>query len=203
MIRESFISNLKSIDDSIVTYEAGSVTDAEKYRGKSIDVILLDYYLPGVSGVEAIKRLKISFGGAKIMILSGLDDESLITQCFIQGARGYVNKRSKFAVVFSALQIVVNGEIYLPSEFQRIGTIGETIKTYDYHPMLNRLSKGQKKVFILGMYYGMQNQAIADSLGIALNTVKNQLSEAYRRLGVSSRKQALLLMEKIKGSYQI
>lgn len=98
---KSFRDYLNETDGMSVVFASVSMEDAkEQMENKSIpapDVVLLDIFLPGESGIDAIPYIKEKFPDTKIIVLTAYNEENLIINCLKQGAVGYALKTSKLS----------------------------------------------------------------------------------------------------------
>ena len=169
----------------------------------SIDLILLDYYLAGISGVEALKKLRDKFSDSQIAVVSAEDDPDVIREIIESGAAGFIPKTSTFAVLSAALRLVMSGGTYLPPE-----TLGETASIANRSRVaadqpecpngLECLSKRQREV-LLQLVQGKPNKVIAKNLQISEHTVKAHISASFRLLGVRNRTEAVYAAAKLQG----
>ena len=91
------------------------------YLDTNPDVVIIDLSLPGISGLEAIRRVVARSSGAKILAFSTHEDTAFVTQALQAGARGYVTKSASCEVVLQAIREIVIGNSYLaPCVGQRL-----------------------------------------------------------------------------------
>jgi DNA-binding NarL/FixJ family response regulator len=156
-----------------------------------LDLLLLDFNLRGLAGVQAIKAWRARFVALPLVVLSSAEDRSTVLAAMGAGAAGFVPKSSSNEVMLSALRLVLAGGRYLPPEvLAEPGTARAAAK-----PALPRetlgLSPRQLDVLCL-IAEGKPNKIICAELGLAERTVKAHVTEVLRALGVSSRTQAAL-----------
>lgn len=145
-----------------------------------VDLVLLDYHLPEVSGHEAFARMRASVGdGVPIVILTGEMDGARIRSLIEAGARGYILKNASADVTLSALELVLNGGTYIPGEALAIPSLPAPKLTPKQSQVLRRLVDGAS------------NKEIAASLDASESTVRTHLSAIFRTLGVKNRAQAV------------
>lgn len=163
---------------------------------EALDLILLDYHLPGVSGIEAMDRLRERFESAPVVIVSGDQRPANIRGAIEAGAAGYVPKTMPEAEMVAALALVMAHGIYLPpvALFEVEAPVGNG----DSHVASDalqgfiaaELSPRQREVFARALR-GKPNKIIGRELGIAEGTVKVHLAMVYRALGVKNRTEAM------------
>ncbi len=160
------------------------------------DLILLDYHLPGVEGLEALRRIQARFEGAIVCMVSAESGGEHIRAVLSSGAAGFIPKSYGEADMASALRLVLRQKVYAPAEFlfsEEVvrGREADEVLTEDLKNFLrNELSTRQREVLGLALQ-GLPNKVIARRLQIAEGTVKVHLSMVYRALGVKNRVGAL------------
>ncbi|MFK7996953.1 MAG: response regulator transcription factor [Granulosicoccus sp.] len=143
---------LKGIENDIDFTSVGSVEEAESLRGQvAPDLILLDYFLNGVQGDEALLKVRQAFPKAVVVVISSLDDSHLIKLAIEHGAAGFIPKSSSQTALINALRLILDGGVYLP----RHAIFGEHIveqkwsSTTEDHgdiDILSKLTVRQKEV---------------------------------------------------------
>lgn len=157
-----------------------------------VDLVLLDYHLPGSSGLPALLRMQQRFEGASICMLSAESGSEHIRALLDAGASGFIPKSYGEADMAAALRLVLRQRVYVPAEFifsEDVvrGRGGDEVGSDDLADFLRtELSSRQREVLRLAMQ-GLPNKSIARRLGIAEGTVKVHLSMVYRALGVNNR----------------
>mgnify|MGYP001149445134 CR=1 FL=1 len=154
------------------------------------DVILMDLYMPVMSGLEAIKEMGRTNPGIPIIILTTYNEDQLMMEGIEAGAKGYLLKDTNVENLFESIDSAIRGETLLPPE------ITERIKNYKTK-LLKDQSKAkvvltQKEITILqAVARGSTSKEIAYDIGIAERTVKSKLTSIYNKLGVDSRTEAV------------
>lgn len=152
-----------------------------------IDLILLDYHLPGTDSQVVLTQLKQAHPETPIVIISGEESRAIIHQSIAHGAAGFIPKSSSQEVMIHALQLVLSGGVYLPIQAfdKRLDGSAESSK-----PAKPKLTFRQAEVVSLAIR-GVPNKLIADRLEIAEGTVKAHLFAAYQILDVHNRTEAV------------
>jgi DNA-binding NarL/FixJ family response regulator len=201
LFRQGMKFLLTDLDSRIEFIEADSCKVAlEQYAGDDIEVILLDFHIPGEVGTEALAKIKQVFASSAIVIVSSEDDPHIIRGAIEGGAAGFIPKSSTQEVLIAALRLVMAGGIYLPS--RALHNIGSSLSSppAEYEkPARNpieHLSSRQREVLISAVK-GRVNKVIARELDISESTVKAHLSSAFRALGVSNRTEAVFVAAKL------
>ena len=163
-----------------------------------VELILLDYYLPGLSGVKALAKLRDYYPNAPITVVSSLDDSRDIRQIIDAGAAGFISKTSTFAVLSAALRLVMAGGTYLPPEVIEKNPVENSDNQRDGQQRqgLDRLSQRQREV-LMQLVQGKPNKVIARTLNISEHTVKAHISASFKLLGVSNRTEAVYAAAKL------
>lgn len=160
------------------------------------DLILLDYHLPGVGGLQGLRRMQAAFDGATICMVSAEGGAEEIRAVLEAGAAGFLPKSYRESEMATALRLVLQHKVYVPAEFlfaQEVVRAGvaDEVRSEDLPGFLRSdLSARQRQVLALALQ-GLPNKTIARRLQIAEGTVKVHLSMVYRALGVSNRVGAL------------
>jgi DNA-binding NarL/FixJ family response regulator len=169
--------------DMVTVAEAGSGESAvdlfEKYRP---DITLMDLRLPGISGVETIRRIRARHPEACFVVLTTYEGDEDIYQALEAGARAYVIKGMQHEALVDALRRVYAGGRFLPSPVSR----ALAARTPD-----SDLSAREREVLQL-LAQGESNKRIAFLLGITEATVKCHVSVILMRLQVEDRTQAVV-----------
>ena len=154
------------------------------------DVVLMDIFLPRMSGIECTARLKALLPRTQIVILTAMDDEELIFMALEAGADGYLLKRTKPEDLRTALLDVLTGGAPMTSEIARRVIASFRGKTPNRDTSL-RLSTREEQILLL-LTKGHSNKAIADKLELSVDTICNHLKHIFEKLHVSSRTEAAI-----------
>src|SRR5690554_6021382 len=162
-----------------------------------LDLILLDLNMPGMHGLNGLITLRNEAPSLPVVIVSAEEDKQVVLQAITYGAIGFITKSSPRAEMTGAIQQILNGNVYLPSDIIRTGKESNSNRRTrnDENPvsaeMLNSLTRRQLLV-LERMAKGESNKQIAYNLNIAETTVKAHVSAILRKLGVHNRVQAIL-----------
>ena len=169
------------------------------------DVLLLDVNMPKGNGLEVTRRLKEAGSPVKIVVLTIHDDQNYVVELVKAGAAGYLLKDVEPSMLIQALKVVAAGEtfIYPTLAGKLLGEINrqkerllETTRIYERRKE-ERLTYRELDVLEL-ICQGMSNQEVAQKLFLSEKTVKNHLTNIFRKLHVSDRTQAVLYAIKNK-----
>jgi DNA-binding NarL/FixJ family response regulator len=153
------------------------------------DVVLMDIFLPRMSGIECTTRLKDLLPHTQILILTAVEDDELVFMALQAGADGYLLKRTKPADLQTALTEVLRGGAPMTSEVAR--RVVESFRAAPKSPKpAVHLSAREEEVLIL-LSKGYANKEIADQLSISVETVGSHLKHIYEKMHVRSRAEAV------------
>lgn len=190
VVREGLRQILEQQPDLRVVGEADRGDAALEAIGRlRPHVALLDFRLPGLTGVEVTTRLVATWPEIKVLILSAYDDVDYVVAALQAGAAGYLLKTVHSEELVAAVRAVHAGEAALQPAvaqklaqyWQRRGAAGAGV----------RLSPRELEVLHL-LARGLPNKVIAQQLGIRLHTVEGHLANLFAKLGVTSRTEAVL-----------
>jgi DNA-binding NarL/FixJ family response regulator len=160
------------------------------------DLILMDYHLPGLSGLDALAALRERFESSPVVVVSGDQRPDHIRRAIEAGAAGFIPKTMPEPEMVAALGVVMARGVYLPPvallDVEPARADGEVQLDAESLPafMAAELSPRQREVFTRALR-GKPNKIIARELGIAEGTVKVHLAMVYRALGVRNRTEAM------------
>jgi DNA-binding NarL/FixJ family response regulator len=178
--------------------EAGSLDDLTVRLGADgdTDLILLDLTMPGVHGVSGLLYLRAEHPEVPVVIVSASDDAATIRQCLDCGASGFIPKSQPVEAIRDAIRRIMDGEVWLPADVD-LGTavMGETVGLVS---RLSTLTPQQVRVLMM-LGEGLLNKQIAFKLGVSEATIKAHVSAILQKLGVDSRTQAVIAINKIGG----
>lgn len=182
---------LSDLDESIRFLEADGVAELSTLDPQSIDLVLLDLGLKGLSGLQALAQVVIQLTDCSIVVLSSEEDPRLIRDCISRGAAGFIPKSSTPEILVHALKLVVAGGIYLPTGVLKPNAVLEQ-HTEGVNSSLDALNiTPRQQAALMLAVQGKSNKLIARELKIAEGTVKLHLTAAFRALNVSNRTEAV------------
>jgi DNA-binding NarL/FixJ family response regulator len=190
-VRESWTKLLNSFPD--FTCICACATGEEACRvipQEHPDVVLMDIFLPRMSGIECTVRLKALMPQTQIVILTAMDDQELVFLALEAGADGYLLKRTKPADLRAALLDVLGGGAPMTSQIARrvIESFRQKAKFRDESA---HLSVREEQILLL-LSQGYSNKLIADRLELSIDTVCSHLKHVFNKLHVNSRTEAVV-----------
>lgn len=153
------------------------------------DVVLLDIHLPGKSGTESIQDLKQIAPSAFIIMMTVFDDDENVFKAIMNGADGYILKKTPPAQVLTAIQEAAAGGTPMTPYIAR--RVIELFKRYAPSGKEEYLLTTREIEILQQLVLGLDNQEIADKLFIAYETVRNHIKHIYEKLHVHSKSQAV------------
>ncbi len=190
VVRMGFKLLLEASDDIEVVAEAESGEAAyQAYGAVAPDVVVMDIAMPGMGGIEAIKRLTAKDSHVRILALSAHEDISHPMRALQAGAMGYLSKRSAPEVLIDAIRALAHGQRFVdPQIAQRIAlqTIGGD------KSLVEKLSAREFEVFTQ-LARGQSVAQISDTLNLSNSTVGTHLYNIKQKLGLSNQAEMTLL----------
>jgi DNA-binding NarL/FixJ family response regulator len=183
LMRVGVASIVNARADMTVVAQTGSGEEAVSlFQQHKPDVTLMDLRLPGMSGVDAILRIRSTFPLARFVVLTTYEGDADIHHALEAGAQGYVIKGMPFQTLVDALQRVHAGRRFLPPP---------VAKALASRMPDSELSSREQEVLQL-LVGGKSNKEIGNLLGITEATVKCHVSSVLVRLNVCDRTQAVV-----------
>ena len=189
MIREGLKQLLELDGDMKVTGEASNGKECLEMIGEvRPDVLLLDINMPEKNGLEVLQELNLTKKRPKILILTVHNEVDYLLKAVEIGVDGYVLKDSESAELKKAIQTVVNGETYIqPDLIPALNS--KRVERDSDKDKIDNLTRRELQVLKL-LAVGSYNKEIAEKLGISERTVKNHVSNIFKKLEVTDRTQA-------------
>ncbi|WP_252274542.1 response regulator [Pseudomonas subflava] len=159
-----------------------------------LDLILLDLNMPGMHGLNGLINLRNEAPTVPVVIVSAEQDKQIVLQAITYGAVGFITKSSPRAQMTDAIEQILNGNVYLPSDIIRTQK-NPTRRSHEEPTIPPELLQAltRKQLLVLErMTKGESNKQIAYNLDIAETTVKAHVSAILRKLNVHNRVQAIL-----------
>lgn len=176
----------------VTTDGAEAVRAAEQFHP---DIVLMDDSMPGMSGIEATRRIKAASPDARVLILSGTDDEYLLARAVQAGASGLLRKTDAVQEVAIKVRRAHGGEALHPEEeieraLRRLRHRRD--READAGRRLARLTARELEILQL-MAEAMSPEQIARELGVSPHTLRTHTQNIITKLGVHSKMEALVL----------
>jgi DNA-binding NarL/FixJ family response regulator len=175
-------------------FEADSVAglfDTLEWHPRA-DLLLLDLNLPGACGFSALAHLRGSHPELPVIVVSAMDEQSVVRQALAFGAQGFVSKSADAATISHNVQAVLRGEFVTPVGLHPSADAAADVAALDVAQRMAQLTPQQFRVFGM-LCSGRLNKQIAYDLHITEATVKAHMTAILRKLGAANRTQAVLL----------
>jgi two-component system invasion response regulator UvrY len=190
VVRMGFKLLLAACEDIEVIGEADSGETAYvRYAELKPDVVVMDLSMPGMGGIEAVRRLTARDKGVRILALSAHEDTAHPKRVLKAGATGYLSKRGAPEALIDAVRTVATGRMYLDAE------IAQKLAMQDVTGAQNpveALSEREFEVFI-HLARGQSVNQIAETLHLSASTVGTHLYNIKQKLGASNQAELTLI----------
>ena len=189
LIREG-IKQLLEFDGSIEVIEQASdgIECLEKLKTARPDILLLDINMPKMNGIEVLEALKAKKDPVKVLILTVHSEVEYLVKAVDIGANGYILKDSGSVELKQAIMDIINNDSYIQPSL--IPALNSRLINRDMDKeKLKSLTKREVEILAQAAS-GMFNNEIANNLGISERTVKNHISNIFKKIDVSDRTQA-------------
>ncbi len=200
LVREGIKLILNRLLESVDIMEADNFDETHKITAANtdLDLIIMDLFMPGMTGPQGVSIIRNSAPVVPIIVLSMSEDPGHMRDSLKFGANGYIPKSSKNSILISAINLVLEGSIYIPPEMLSVITdTGNYDTAADNNSKKPALTKRQMEVLNL-LAQGRTNKDIARILDISDATVKSHTATIFRQLGAENRTQAVRLALQLK-----
>lgn len=163
-----------------------SEAEALLEEGARFDLVLLDYSMPGMNGLEGLARIRRRFPEQRVAVMSGTAPRDVAMQALDMGASGFLPKTLAAGSLMNAVRFMAMGERYLPADFLTAPAPDET------HPLAALLTPRERQT-LNHLCRGQSNKQIAREMGLQEPTVKLHVMAVCRKLGAANRTQAAII----------
>ena len=184
LVRAGLVLVLKQMEEGVDLIEAGTGREAIEVAEATpdIDLVLMDLDLPEGSGLEALTAINAKNPKLPVVILSAMEDQTMVSRAMELGARGFIPKSATGEVMLNSLRLVLSGGVCLPPGYGEVPR-GEA------NMEIPNLTQRQLEVLRL-MAQGNSNKEIARVLGISENTVRVHISAIISAMDATNRTEA-------------
>jgi two-component system invasion response regulator UvrY len=191
VVRMGFRLLLQSVADMSVIAEAESGEAAcQLYAELNPDVVVMDLAMPGMGGLEALRRIRARHANAQVLTLSAHDDPMHARRALQEGALGFLSKRGAPEALLEAVTVVAAGRRYLDPVLAQKLALAE----FDggAKSPVERLSEREFEVFVR-LAKGATVQRIALDLNLSASTIGTHLYNIKQKLGVANQSELTLI----------
>jgi DNA-binding NarL/FixJ family response regulator len=195
LFREALSLALKQALRDVAIVQAGDMEELQQalVSEQLADLVLLDLHMPGVQGFSALIYLRAHHPELPVCLISANDHAAVIQRALDHGAAAFIPKSASVDEISQVLETVLAGEIWHPAEGDVAGSGSDEL---DVAQRLGDLTPQQFRVLMM-LADGLLNKQIAFELGISEATVKAHMTAIFRKLEVSNRTQAVLLLNQL------
>jgi DNA-binding NarL/FixJ family response regulator len=184
VMREGYASLISHEPDMEICGEAASAEEAfAVVPGLKPDVVVADLSLPGVNGIELIKRLQALGACGAILVVSAHDEALYAERVLAAGARGYLMKHESAGNVVEAIRKVLAGNLYLSEKLRERLILSRIGQTPPPGSPVDPLTDREIEVFE-HFGRGRTTQEIADRLGLSPKTVESHRANIKKKMGI-------------------
>ena len=191
VVRTGFRLLLQAHAQTTVVGEADSGESAcQRYLELTPDVVVMDLAMPGMGGLEALRRIRAHHPQARVLALSAHDDPVHVRRALREGARGFLSKRSAPEALLEAITTVAAGRRYVDVNLAQRLALDDVEGAGK--SSVERLSEREFDVFVR-LAGGASVQRIAEDLKLSASTVGTHLYNIKHKLGVSNQAELTLI----------
>lgn len=175
---------------------AGSIDEAlAQLEQVKADLVLLDWRMPGANGTEAISRIRTQSPGVCLAVISAADGPEILAQVRTSAANGFIHKSQSKNNILESVARLLDGQNVFPANAVPLGR--EDLQAEAVVEKLRQLTPQQLKV-LMRVCEAKLNKQIAFELNVTETTVKAHVTLIFKKLGLHSRTQAVLLVQRFK-----
>jgi DNA-binding NarL/FixJ family response regulator len=189
-IRNNLAAELNKTDQYVCigTYRTGEEA-LQAIPEQMPEVVIMDINLPGISGIECVRKLKAQFPSLAIIMLTVYEESEKIFQSLVAGASGYLLKRNRQSDLLEAIEQACQGGSPMSGPIARkvvqyFNRMGEKTSEVD------SLTRREREI-LEQLAQGAAYKEIADSLALSIDTVRMHIKGIYSKLHVHSRGEAV------------
>jgi DNA-binding NarL/FixJ family response regulator len=187
LLRQSLMEVINAESEYTIIGEFDSYETALKeLKQLDPDIVITDITLPGISGVEGIKRIKQINPKISIIVYSVHENSKIVFEALCNGAIGYITKNADKNKIIEALNTLVEGGAPMSTNIARM--VVESM----HNKVLNELTIRENEVLSL-LSKGKTYAGIAEELYVSVNTIKTHVKNIYEKLQVKNKEELISL----------
>ena len=181
LVREGLCQILQGLDEPVDVLQSPDCIQAFELaaRHPELDLVLLDFDMPGMNGLDALKVLGQAHPALPVLMLSGMVNPQMVRTALANGAVGFLSKNGDSMELLTAVRLVLAGEVYVP-----VNLLASTKIQPEF-----TLRQGEVLALLLD---GRANKEISDALALSDDTIKNHVTALLRAFDVKTRTQLVL-----------
>lgn len=197
LFREALIHAIQNCVAGADILEADSLASLYEVveANPDADLLFLDLNMPGVSGFSALAYMRSNHESLPTVIVSAVDDPTVIRRAIQHGASGFIPKSSPIRTIETAIDCILQGELWLPDN---IDPDDDALDSEEARiaAAMSALTPHQFRVLMM-LGEGLLNKQIAYQLGVSEATIKAHVTAILRKMQVNNRTQAVLAVQKL------
>ena len=192
IIREAFVTLINQSGDYKVVNAYSNAEDAiKKLNEDAPDICLMDIELPGMSGIEAIPKIKVILPDTHVVVVTVYENDDLVFKALCEGASGYLTKNTPSAKLIESLKELESGGAPMSTNIARM-----VVSSFHKNRQTPLTARELEVLELLSS--GKSYSTIADQLFIDKETVKSHIKNIYLKLEVHSKAEAIEKARKSK-----
>ncbi len=184
--------------DQAEIFEISDISNLQDFcqGNNNAQLLLLDLHIPGAKGFSGLIYMVNNHPQIPVLMISANDGDDIIAKAIRNGAAGFISKSADPEEISRAIDIIFEGDIYLPPGCNVDPEDLDDTDPSDIASLMAQLTPQQFKVATM-LAEGLLNKQIAYELHVTEATIKAHVTEIFRKLGVSSRTQAVLAISQL------
>ncbi len=179
-VRQMICQLVESIPEFSMVGDAGDGQDAYTLcLEQKPDLVILDIMLPGLNGIEVLKRFSRHLRKIRVLVFSGYKNENLLKSCMLSGAHGFVEKSATLDALKDAMNIVSDGGTCFGEDNTRI--LEQALKEANSRRGNDVLTARERETLQL-IAEGLSTRQIAEKMSISVKTAENHRTNMMRKL---------------------